>query len=201
MTRIPTNDAPVPCAVYRYYDVDGRLLYVGSSISPNSRWTCTHNRSTWAALAANRVDQWFSSIPEARSEESRAIHEEGPLYNKQGNSRVVVADEVSSASNDYQESELIALIRATCDRIDELNAQVIDAIKSEPDCDKALEIAKESYTVMCSLRDKAFELRTEMLGRLWLTKGLSLADLGARVGVSKSRAEQLIKKYREQEGP
>lgn len=200
MTRIPTNDAPVPCAVYRYYDVDGQLLYVGSSISPNSRWTCTHNRSTWAALAANRVDQWFSSIPDARSEESRAIYEERPLYNKQGNPRAIVVDAVPSAPSDYQDGELVALIRVTCDRIDELNAQISDAIRSEPDCDKALKIARESYTAMCRLRDKACELRTEMAGQLWLAKGLSFADLGARVGVSKSRAEQLIKQYRTLEG-
>lgn len=49
ITRLETPRSLVgagECAVYRFYDIDGDLLYVGVAWNPHRRWS-THRRAEW----------------------------------------------------------------------------------------------------------------------------------------------------------
>jgi hypothetical protein len=78
---------PVPCAVYRIYAHDGRLLYVGKSVEPVNRLKA-HARSKdwWGEVnVARHLIVWFDDEATALTEEERAIKAEGPVYNDQHN--------------------------------------------------------------------------------------------------------------------
>jgi len=71
------------CAVYRCFDEDGVLLYVGSSVNPQKRWynhRCA--KYTWPQRCATRTIEWFDSTADAGVAEARAIEQEEPLYNE-----------------------------------------------------------------------------------------------------------------------
>jgi len=69
-------------ALYRFYDADGRLLYVGISNNPESRWKGhRYSIKRWPALVARRADEWFDSRTEAEAAEVAAIKDEKPRFN------------------------------------------------------------------------------------------------------------------------
>lgn len=72
------------CAVYRCFDADGRLLYVGSSERPVKRWgEHRRNRSaTWTDSCVTRTVEWFDSGMLAYAAEGRAILNEKPVHNQ-----------------------------------------------------------------------------------------------------------------------
>lgn len=77
-----------PCALYRHFDQDGVLLYVGISVDPEERWKAhRYSRAEWAADSVRRVDDWFSSLVEAQAAERVAIKTERPKHNRQHNGR------------------------------------------------------------------------------------------------------------------
>lgn len=69
-------------ALYRYFDVNRDLLYVGISIDPDERWK-QHRYSSkkWPALVSYRTDQWLNSKWEAEEAEIEAIKAEKPRFN------------------------------------------------------------------------------------------------------------------------
>ena len=68
--------------LYRHYDKDGQLLYVGISNVFTER-TKTHRRVREWFLCVERINlQHFHSRAEAEAAETKAIREEKPLYNK-----------------------------------------------------------------------------------------------------------------------
>jgi predicted GIY-YIG superfamily endonuclease len=73
-----------PCAVYRCFDADGTLLYIGSSENPKRRWG-EHRRmksSTWTDQCVYRTEEWFDSLTLAVRAEGRAIAFEHPVHNQ-----------------------------------------------------------------------------------------------------------------------
>lgn len=75
--------------VYRFYDHDGRLLYVGMGGSAWSRWL-EHRRSKpwWREVDHARTTvQRYESRREASAAETRAIREESPRHNVLGTPR------------------------------------------------------------------------------------------------------------------
>ncbi|MFE2073693.1 GIY-YIG nuclease family protein [Streptomyces misionensis] len=67
-------------AVYRFYDADERLLYVGISKDPMTRWQEHMGRKWWRNVTSYEV-RWHQSRAEARAEEKRAMAEEEPVHN------------------------------------------------------------------------------------------------------------------------
>ena len=70
-------------ALYRFFDADGRLLYVGMTHRLAAR-TSEHSRSaatTWWPKVASRTIEWFDSRSEAKTAESSAIRSENPAFN------------------------------------------------------------------------------------------------------------------------
>lgn len=76
--------AVAPTGVYRFYDADEQLLYVGVSSNLRTRWKeHEDNRPWWGDIARHDVT-WFATRAKALAEESRAICEDSPRYNSQG---------------------------------------------------------------------------------------------------------------------
>lgn len=70
------------CALYRFYDADDRLLYVGISNDPESRWNGhRYSIKRWPSLVTRRAVDWFDTRPEAEAAEVAAIKEEKPRFN------------------------------------------------------------------------------------------------------------------------
>lgn len=69
-------------ALYRYYDADGRLLYVGISYNPISRQSQHSSSSAWYRECDRMTAQWFATRFEALEAEAKAIRLENPIHNK-----------------------------------------------------------------------------------------------------------------------
>lgn len=70
-----------PCTLYRFFDVSGRLLYVGITIKPWQRFTSHKVNKPWWFDAERIHLEHYRSEREAREAETRAIHNEKPLFN------------------------------------------------------------------------------------------------------------------------
>ena len=79
-------EAPDLTHLYRHYDFDGRLLYVGVSNNVIARWTRHKRQAPWIDLVANiRIDH-YATREEAEDAEAVAILAEKPRFN--GNVRI-----------------------------------------------------------------------------------------------------------------
>jgi predicted GIY-YIG superfamily endonuclease len=74
-------DLDRPCALYRQFDADGVLLYVGSTINPKRRWRQHLERSPWAGQVVRTQVEWFGRVMDALAAETQAIIWEKPLHN------------------------------------------------------------------------------------------------------------------------
>lgn len=79
MTALPLAERRT--AVYRVFDDDDTLLYVGCSYDPRSRFHAHRGSPMWPAAAYTKL-AWFPDRFTALLEEARAIVEEAPLHNK-----------------------------------------------------------------------------------------------------------------------
>jgi predicted GIY-YIG superfamily endonuclease len=72
-----------PQALYRFYDADDVLLYVGITHDPPQRLQ-SHGSTAffWTDVAKIKIE-WCANRKEARDKERDAIKAEGPRYNKQ----------------------------------------------------------------------------------------------------------------------
>jgi hypothetical protein len=80
---------PIPAqnetALYRHFDKDGRLLYVGISLSAVVRMQQHIRQAKWARDIARIEVEWFETRCEAEAAEWRAIRTEGPIHNQTHN--------------------------------------------------------------------------------------------------------------------
>lgn len=72
-----------PTAVYRFYDEQDRLIYVGITDSPGTRWG-QHSRRDWWPTVVRYTLSWHQDRTGALREESQAISSEDPLENIMG---------------------------------------------------------------------------------------------------------------------
>lgn len=70
-----------PTAVYRLYDIEDRLLYVGIAVDPEVRLRVHSREKTWWPHVAQRSIEWFTSRPAAEAAEVAAIATERPAHN------------------------------------------------------------------------------------------------------------------------
>jgi hypothetical protein len=79
-------------ALYRHFDADGRLLYVGISIQAFGR-LCRHQKGSpwWLKIARVTVEQ-FGSRSAAEDAELRAIKTELPVYNKRHKPKIELVE-------------------------------------------------------------------------------------------------------------
>lgn len=70
--------------VYRFFDADGVLLYVGCSTNLAARMVAHSNQKDWWSIVAKAEFQHFADSLEGYRAEQEAIRTERPLYNVQG---------------------------------------------------------------------------------------------------------------------
>jgi hypothetical protein len=68
-------------ALYRLYDADGVLLYVGITKNTEQRWAAHKKYKSWWPKVARRGVAWLDSRPSALLAEHIAIISEHPLHN------------------------------------------------------------------------------------------------------------------------
>lgn len=70
-------------AIYRLYNADNQLLYVGISRDPDARWKAHRYEEpkAWCALVASRSLEWLDSREDALAAEATAIKSERPRFN------------------------------------------------------------------------------------------------------------------------
>lgn len=87
-----TTDGPSQrarrCAVYRFFDASGALLYVGKAVDPIARQKNHERRIWWPDVDTSRTTHtWFDNERLALDAEDAAIRDENPLYNRVGGGR------------------------------------------------------------------------------------------------------------------
>lgn len=68
-------------ALYRLYDGEDRVLYIGITNMPNVRFDA-HRMKPWWKQVARKDIEWFENRHQASCAEVRAIRAERPLYNR-----------------------------------------------------------------------------------------------------------------------
>ena len=68
-------------ALYRHFDAEGILLYIGIALSPVQRLRKHRDESTWFDRIASITIERFPTREEAKQAESVAIKSERPLFN------------------------------------------------------------------------------------------------------------------------
>ncbi|WP_406190175.1 GntR family transcriptional regulator [Streptomyces anulatus] len=87
MTDDPTSERT---ALYRLYNADDLLLYVGISSTPATRMGQHAARKAWWPQVADRKLEWFPTRTQAAEAEIAAIREERPVHNHTHNSSLVL---------------------------------------------------------------------------------------------------------------
>lgn len=75
-------------ALYRHFNHDGDLLYVGISLSAAERLRQHVDGSCWRYEIARMEISWFESRQEALAAEKEAIKSEAPIFNRTHSARV-----------------------------------------------------------------------------------------------------------------
>jgi DNA-binding transcriptional regulator YiaG len=76
-----THKEESACQLYRHFDTDGRLLYVGISLSAVARLSAHFRDAVWCDQIARVEIESFASRAEAEVAEVEAIRLEKPRYN------------------------------------------------------------------------------------------------------------------------
>lgn len=79
--RRPSRSIVKQVALYRHYDADGVLLYVGISNNPRGRSRTHRTTSVWTEFTVREEVQWLADRAEAEAAERVAIATEKPLFN------------------------------------------------------------------------------------------------------------------------
>jgi len=74
-------DEDAPCDLYRIFDIDGRLLYIGITVDFNRRMWQHSLTQPWWDEAEHFFKDSYSTRREAVKAEANAIRSERPLYN------------------------------------------------------------------------------------------------------------------------
>lgn len=78
---VPVRPEGAEAAVYRLYDRDGDLLYVGCTVRPVVRLRAHQRRQPWWGEVGGSEVMWFPSIELASRAEAEAVRSERPVYN------------------------------------------------------------------------------------------------------------------------
>lgn len=103
---------------------------------------------------------------------------------------------IPMADRDYA-----AEVEAKLEELNRMCEQVSAVVRDTPDLDLAFRLADELSETVAKLAVVSASLRTEAAGRIWDSKRMTLSSLADRIGVSTTRAHQLIKGVRKNKEP
>lgn len=110
--------------LYRHFDANGQLLYVGISLSALKRLSQHNSQSRWADQIANVTIETFPTRDSALAAEREAIISERPIHNRALNPNVMTLPKVPedfdlSGFEDDGESGLVVLAGLILDAEDD----------------------------------------------------------------------------------
>ncbi|MFJ6559937.1 GIY-YIG nuclease family protein [Streptomyces sp. NPDC091412] len=79
------SEPPERTALYRLYDAEDRLLYVGITTNPKVRWRAHARDKRWWPEVARKTIEWFETRKSAERVEKIEVEEESPVYNRNFN--------------------------------------------------------------------------------------------------------------------
>ncbi len=94
--KVRRSGKPLDTAVYRFYDEDNVLLYVGQTPAPIERFHEHRDDKPWFDEVTHFSTDWHLSREDAEWAEDAAIADEWPLYNKKGQPRDTGAGRIPS---------------------------------------------------------------------------------------------------------
>lgn len=74
-----------PYALYRHFDCNGRLLYIGMTNNPDVRIRSHKRQSRWYGAIAAVTVEWITGFSKVCEAEVNAIKNEAPMYNVRHN--------------------------------------------------------------------------------------------------------------------
>jgi predicted GIY-YIG superfamily endonuclease len=77
----PESEASAPAWLYRFYDGDGAVLYIGITKNLGARFSDHARNSTWWDEARNVTVQWHPDWDAADAAETAAVRAEQPRHN------------------------------------------------------------------------------------------------------------------------
>lgn len=153
-------------ALYRFYDADGALLYVGITYDIGIRFHNHSRKKEWWPAATDLTVKWYETRDLAMAAEREAIKTESPVWNIQHARPQLIA----MLDTDPLAGMACEVFTAVCN---DLNA-VEDPAKRIRLTTEALEAAKEFNAEVSQLRQAAAkELKDQ---------GLTLARIGELAG-------------------
>lgn len=129
---------PVSYVVYRYFDNEGLLLYVGQTKEFFNRLHAHERNSSWFTIVASVTLERFETESEMKAAELVAIQTENPIYNKADNPnyespqdhfqkiKSALFDKYDYANRDLEESGHSALLA----KVLKLRSQIPEVRKS-----------------------------------------------------------------------
>lgn len=209
-----------PTHLYRWFDVDGVLLYVGISVSPSERAHAHLAGSRWTRWAVRMdVGAEYPTRLDALAAEGEAIRRESPVFNIAG------ADDPWGRINRYLASKGEEPIRppGPPDRTgkakranyrwpvtvaavsdlggefmqrlavtEELLAELLEDIETTPDPLVAAEMSGVAAKLVYETADRVSALRARIVCDMYEAGGLSYGDLSRMLGVTRMRAHQIV---------
>ena len=105
--------------LYRHYDKDGKLLYIGKSNSFFQRFSQHKANSFWFEQIYNVTIDHFEIVFDLDYAERKAIEEEKPLYNLYLKSlKIKVLPKISSIFPLCKESQILYFLRLNIEKIE-----------------------------------------------------------------------------------
>ena len=82
--NVRVADVDESTCLYRHFDSQGRLLYVGIALCASKRASEHKHRSPWFRSVSNITVEWFPTRRAALAAEKAAIAQESPMHNVSG---------------------------------------------------------------------------------------------------------------------
>lgn len=133
--------------VYRLYDAQDRLLYIGVTGNPKKRMQQHAREKKWWGEVSRTAVQCFDTREESEAAEAEAIASEGPVYNRRNlteEQRVALAARVKKTSGGSVRAAELLIEKDLI--IDHLRAQVRELASLASDNDAFPGIVKETLS-------------------------------------------------------
>lgn len=104
--------------LYRYFDSDNRLLYVGITKNQSRRFSQHNSKAQWIDQIHTATFQHFDTREEALSAEANAIRNENPIHNIAGTDKAIDRT-ISWVSNNHY----LSMFCVSADQHDDLHSE------------------------------------------------------------------------------
>jgi predicted GIY-YIG superfamily endonuclease len=174
-TSTVTTATSRPAAVYRLYDTEGTLLYIGSAYDPKER-AKKHREKPWWPQVARREDEWHPSREAAYVAETEAIKDARPLGNKISGPGAVATPAPKAVTKTAVPLFVLAEIDAYFDQVAE-----------EPPAVRFRRLTE----LMEALEEAVFARRRAVFQEM-RASGMTYRQIGEAVGLSFARVRQIL---------